>query len=424
MPLVLGSQRCSDEPMIPQDVVDSIRSKYQSISPLLDERSRRVWAATEAISLGQGGINALARATGLTRKTISKGIAQVQGQDETSKELDNTTIRRKGGGRKRLKETSPGLLEALEALVDPATRGDPERPLIWTSKSTRKLARELKEQGFKVSIQTVARLLHELGFSLQANRKTKEGKNHPDRDAQFEYINRRVIEYQGRGEPVVSVDAKKKELVGEYYNDGREWRPKGSPEEVNAHDFPDKLLGKAIPYGVYDLTRNEGWVSVGIDHDTAPFATAAIKRWWEEMGSGEYPQCRGILITADSGGSNSVRGRLWKVSLQKLSDELGLHIMVCHFPPGTSKWNKIEHRMFCHVTQNWRGRPLVSHEVILNLLEGTTTRIGLRIRAEIDPGKYERGIKVGDEELASVQILRSKFHGDWNYMILPRLQYQ
>jgi len=313
----------------------------------------------------------------------------------------------------------PALENKLEALVDPVTRGDPESALRWTCKSTRKLANELQQQGYSIGERTISRLLIEKGYSLQANRKIQEGSQHPDRNAQFEYISRRVLLFQKRNQPVVSVDAKKKELVGNFANGGEEWQPKGRPEEVNVHDFQDKKLGKAIPYGVYDLTLNQGWVNVGIDHDTAYFATATLLRWWQAMGIRVYPHASELLITADGGGSNSSRSRLWKVALQELANQIGLRITVCHFPPGTSKWNKIEHRMFSHITENWRGRPLRSLGVIVSLIGHTTTQKGLRIRAELDTKEYKTGIKVSDQELAKVNIKKDKFHGDWNYTILP-----
>jgi Rhodopirellula transposase DDE domain len=312
------------------------------------------------------------------------------------------------------------LLQALDALVDPVTRGHPESPLRWTCKSTRKLAKELQRQNHPVTDRTVAALLKRVGYSLQANRKTKEGASHPDRNAQFEYINRQVIACQRRHQPVVSIDTKKKELVGEFKNPGEEWQPKGKPEKVQVHDFPDKKLGKAIPYGVYDIASNEGWVSVGIDHDTAQFAAASVGRWWHEMGAARYPQATELMITADGGGSNSSRNRLWKVALQSLATELGLTLRVCHFPPGTSKWNKIEHRLFCFITKNWRGRPLTSYEVIVNLIANTTTETGLTVRAALDTNEYETGIEVSDEQLAAVKLTSAKFHGEWNYTIRPR----
>jgi hypothetical protein len=329
-------------------------------------------------------------------------------------------IRAPGGGRKSMTQIDPGLRQALETLVDSATRGHPESPLRWTCKSTAKLAEELTRQNHPVSDRTVAALLKEAGYSLQANRKTREGSSHPDRNAQFEYIGRQVIACQKQGQPVVSVDTKKKELVGEFKNAGQEWHPQGQPREVKVHDFPDKKLGKAIPYGVYDLASNEGWVSVGIDHDTAQFATASIRRWWQEMGCRRFPRAKRLMITADGGGSNSSRNRLWKVELQKLANDLGLVLQVCHFPPGTSKWNKIEHRLFCFITKNWRGQPLTSYQVIVNLIGNTTTKAGLTVRAALDSNQYETGIEVSDEQLARVRFVPAKFHGEWNYTIRPR----
>jgi hypothetical protein len=325
-----------------------------------------------------------------------------------------------GGGRQRLVDQNPRLRDELESLVDPATRGDPMSPLRWTSKSTGKLAAELTRRGHKASAQTVARLLHEMDYSLQSNRKSKEGKQHPDRDAQFRYINRLAKRFIRQGKPVISVDTKKKELVGDFKNGGREWQPKGRPEKVRTHDFKDKELGKVIPYGVYDIDRNEGWVSVGIDHDTAEFATSSIRAWWQRMGRKVYPNATELLITADSGGSNSSRTRLWKVALQRLANDIGLGITICHFPPGTSKWNKIEHRMFCHITENWRGRPLLSREVAVNLIASTRTAKGLTIKAKLDKRKYPTGIEVSDDELSQVNIKRAKFCGDWNYTITPQ----
>jgi hypothetical protein len=382
----------------------------------MDERLRRRWAATEADSLGRGGITLVARATGLSRTTIQAGLAELR--DPTVAE-SATRIRRNGAGRPRLAVHDAQLLHDLTALLEPVTRGDPQSPLLWTCKSTRNLADELVRLGHTISHDTVGRLLEEMDYSLQANRKTREGKDHPDRDAQFGYINRKVRQFQRRGQPVVSVDTKKKELLGDFKQSGREWRPQGCPEVVRTHDFRDKELGIGIPYGVYDLTRNNGWVSVGIDHDTAQFATETLRRWWTRMGSLAYPDAQELLITADGGGSNSSRTRLWKVCLQELADELALHISVCHFPPGTSKWNKIEHRMFCHITENWRGRPLVSRAVIVNLIGSTKTRTGLHIKAELDTNSYPTKIKVTDEELAAVRIKRAQFHGNWNYTILP-----
>jgi transposase len=396
--------------------IAALQEKFNALSALMDERLRRRWAAAEAISLGRGGISAVARATGLSRTTIQAGMAELR---DPTPDPDPSRIRRQGAGRPRLCD-DPRLLPALQALLEPATRGHPQSPLLWTCKSTRNLADELAGQGHVISHDTVGRLLEELGYSLQANRKTREGKDHPDRDAQFQHISRKVQRFQRRGQPVVSVDTKKKELLGDFKQFGREWRPRGDPERVRTHDFRDKELGIGIPYGVYDLTHNNGWVSVGIDHDTAEFATETIRRWWQRMGALAYPQAQELLITADGGGSNSSRARLWKVCLQELADELALRIWVCHFPPGTSKWNKIEHRMFCHITENWRGRPLLSRAVIVNLIGSTRTRTGLHINAELDTGTYPTKVKVTDEQMASVRIKRDKFHGNWNYTILPR----
>ena len=396
-----------------------IESKYRSLAPMMDERVRRHWAATEAKAYGWGGVSAVSSATGMSRKTIHKGLAELEVREESPDVPVELRLRSPGGGRKRLTQTDPQLFESLEWLVDPTSRGDPMSPLRWTCKSTHELAKALTAQGHELSPRTVGRLLNEAGFSLQSNRKTKEGAAHPDRNAQFEHINATVKRFQRRAQPVISVDAKKKELVGEFKNVGREWQPKGTPLTVNTHDFMDVELGKAIPYGVYDLTRNEGWVSVGIDHDTAQFAAKAIHRWWKRMGAKRYPDAKELLITADGGGSNASRSRLWKVALQDLALRLKMPIQVCHFPPGTSKWNKIEHRMFCHITQNWRGRPLMSHDIIIELIANTTTRAGLKIRAELDTAPYPTGTKVSDEDLAAINLKRHKFHGDWNYTLLP-----
>jgi hypothetical protein len=399
-----------------EDIVEKIRRKFECLSEVLDERGRRVWAAVEAEALGYGGQSIVAKATGLSRTTLH------QGDLEKGLEVLNRLpgrIRNQGGGRKKLTRTRPELFMALERLVEPTTRGDPENPLRWTCRSTRQLAAALGEQGYALSHQTVASLLDELGYSLQGNRKTKEGSAHPDRDAQFRYIHGRVETFQNRGQPVVSVDTKKKELVGDFKSGGREWRPQGEPEPVRVYDFVDKVLGKVNPYGVYDPTANRGWVSVGVDHDTAEFAVETLRRWWEKMGRARYPNATELLVTADGGGSNGTRVRLWKVALQRLADQTGLRISVCHFPPGTSKWNKIEHRMFSHISMNWRGKPLYSHEVIVNLIASTTTGTGLKIEAELDASTYPKGIHVTDEELNRVRIQRAEFHGEWNYTILP-----
>jgi transposase len=359
-------------------------------------------------------------ATGMSRNTIRKGLVELAARKKNPKAPVDARLRKKGGGRKRLTETDPGLTPALEQLVEPTSRGDPMSPLRWTCKSTVNLAEALTRQGHAIGPWTVGNLLKEAGYSLQSNRKTKEGGSHPDRNAQFEYINTTVQQFQQRGQPVISVDTKKKELVGSFKNGGREWQPKGKPEKVLVHDFVDELLGKVIPYGVFDLSLNEGWVSVGIDHDTAQFAVQAIGRWWQKMGAKRYPKARQLLVTADGGGSNGSRCRLWKVALQELATRLGLPIYVRHFPPGTSKWNKIEHRMFSHITENWRGRPLVSHEVIINLIANTKTGTGLRIRAELDRGNYPTGIKITDTELNALNLKQATFHGDWNYALLPQ----
>jgi hypothetical protein len=399
--------------------IERIRIRFQDLSPLMDERMRRQWAASEATAYGWGGRQAVSRATGISPNTIRRGSVELRTRRASPGDPVPDRIRHVGGGRKSRRDTHPGLMEALEALVDPATRGDPESPLRWTCKSTRTLARELSVLGYPVSCTTVGLLLRQVGYSLQGNRKTKEGDSHPDRNAQFEHINTMVKRSQKRGQPVISVDTKKKEMVGDFKNGGREWMPQGEPDEVRVHDFIDKTLGKAIPYGVYDITNNQGWVSVGIDHDTAQFAAGAIYRWWKKMGRKLYPDAPELLITADGGGSNGSRCRLWKVALQDLADRLKMTIRVCHFPPGTSKWNKIEHRMFCHITQNWRGRPLVSHEVIVQLIANTATSKGLRVRAELDTRSYPVGNKVTDEELANVNLKPHNFHGDWNYTIIP-----
>jgi hypothetical protein len=400
-------------------MIETLKEKFEALQPLMSERLRRYWAATEAKALGHGGIAAVTHATGLSRNTIARGLAELTAHQPRSISSP-THSRRPGGGRPPVIETDRTVLEALETLVEPTTRGDPMSPLRWTCKSTRKLAEALQRQGHCVGARTVARLLHALDYRLQANRKTREGSSHPDRNAQFAYINAQVRVFQERGQPVVSMEAKKKELVGDFANKGKEWQPQGTPEEVGTHDFPDPHLGKALPYGVYDMTTNHGWVSVGIDHDTAQFATATLRRWWQAMGSQMYPQAEALLVTVDSGGSNSRRSRLWKVALQAMADEIGLPISVCHLPPGTSKWNKIEHRMFCHITENWRGRPLRSLEVMVNLIGHTTTTTGLQIQAELDTHTYPTGLKVSDQDLAAVHITKATFHGEWNYTISPR----
>ncbi len=385
----------------------------------MNEASLRLWAANEALALGYGGVSAVARATALSRTTIHAGMAELGNAVAVP---EPHRIRRSGAGRKKLTEKDPGLLGALNKLVDPVTRGDPESALRWTSKSTTKLAQELKTSGHPVSQRTVCDLLAGEGYSLQSVRKTREGAQHPDRDAQFHFLNAQVQTAMQAGQPVISVDTKKKELVGDFKNVGQEWQRKKEPVQVRVHDFVDPLLGKAAPYGVYDLAANQGWVSVGIDHDTAEFAVESIRRWWQQMGKPLYPKAQRLLITADCGGSNGYRVRLWKVALQRFADETGLTLQVRHLPPGTSKWNKIEHRMFCHITQNWRGRPLESLAVIVDLISHTTTEQGLKIRAEIDASSYPKGQTVSDEALRRVHLQPDAFHGEWNYSILPTTQ--
>jgi transposase len=400
------------------NVEAELRGKYEAMFVSLNAAGRRRWAATEALALGRGGISVVSRATGLCRTTIYAGIAALEDPERIELEAAGR-CRKPGGGRKRLVETDGGLAAALDRLVEPATRGDPMRPLRWTCKSTSKLAAQLTAEGHPVSARTVATLLREQGYSLQSVRKTREGKSHPDRDAQFRHLDGKVRRALKAGEPVISVDTKKKELVGDFHNKGRDWHPEGRPPEARVHDFEDKQLGKVAPCGVYDLAANEGWVSVGIDHDTAEFAVATIRRWWRNMGCRAYPGAARLLITADSGGSNGSRVKLWKYELQKLADELGMAIDVCHFPPGTSKWNKIEHRMFCHITSNWRGRPLESTEIIVKLIGATTTKEGLRIKAAIDKRSYAKGLAVTRQQMATVNIKPDRFHGEWNYRISP-----
>lgn len=402
-------------------MTQTIAAKFAILKPLLDERARRLWAAVEARALGRGGISQVAAATGLARATVRAGLQELAlPATAPVPQTPPERLRRPGGGRKPLGTHDPHLVQALETLVDPVTRGDPMSLLRWTCKSAAKLAAALQAQGRVVSERTVNRLLHDLGYSLQSNRKTLEGCHHPDRDAQFQYIHRRAKVFQQQGQPVISVDTKKKELVGQYRNGGQEWHRQGQPEEVNVYDFPDKELGKIIPYGVYDEATNTGWVSVGVDHDTAEFAVETVRRWWRHMGRQVYPKAKRILITADGGGSNGSRCRLWKVELQRFADESGLAISVCHFPPGTSKWNKIEHRMFCHITENWRGRPLVSREVVVNLIGHTTTKTGLTIRSALDDNSYPTGREVTEQQMENLAIKRDKFHGEWNYTIRPK----
>jgi Rhodopirellula transposase DDE domain len=404
-----------------ETTLEAVRRKFELLRPLLNERMRRHWAACEAMTLPRGGVTLVAQATGLSRTTIWAGLRELRHPEGVPADgLPPERIRHAGAGRPFLETADLTLVKDLETLLEATTRGDPQSPLRRTCKSTRNLAEELNRQGHRVSYRTVAALLHDLDYSLQANRKTREGSSHPDRNAQFEYISGRVRAFQRAGQPVVSVDSKKRELIGDFKNGGQEWRPAGDPEEVRAKDFPDKRLGKVTPSGVYDLTHNEGWVSVGIDHNTSRFATETIRRWWREMGEPLYPEADRLLVTADAGGSNGYRCRLWKVALQELADAIGLRITVCHFPPGTSKWNKIEHRMFCHITKNWRGKPLLSRAVVVNLIGSTRTKAGLHVQAELDTNAYETGIEVSDEELAAVRMKKDTFHGEWNYTISPQ----
>jgi hypothetical protein len=399
-----------------------LQRKYELLQPRLDEATIRLCAAADAMVLGRGGPSLVAKASGLSRTTIYAGLSDLS-ESTVSPLVSSRTggrIRRPGGGRKRLADSNPDLLRDLDRLVDPITRGDPESPLRWTCKSTTRLTKELQNQGHQVSQRTVWALLDQLGYSMQSNRKTSEGTEHPDRDAQFLHIAKKVEQFQESGFPVISVDTKKKELIGRFKNGGREWQRKGQPEGVNVHDFADKELGKVVPYGVYDLTHNQGWVSVGINHDTAEFAVATIRRWWQRMGMRLYPRASELLITADGGGSNGSRVRLWKIEVQRLAQNLDMTVHVCHFPPGTSKWNKIEHRMFCHISENWRGRPLDSRAVVVNLIANTRTEKGLAIEAEIDEAFYPTGIKIPDADMDKIAIIRDEFHGEWNYMIKPK----
>jgi hypothetical protein len=398
--------------------IERVRSQFQRLEPFLDERGRRLYAANEAMALGRGGVMAVAAATGIARSTINGGMVGLR----AARNEIGRGIRRPGAGRKREVERQPGLLAALEAVIEDAIRGDPEAPLRWVSRSQRNIAEALRRQGFKVSQRLIGQLLREQKYSCQANRKTREGTNHPDRNAQFEHINATVKAAIAAGEPAISVDTKKKELVGDFKNGGRELRRQGDPEPVRTHDFEIKSLGKVAPYGVYDIAANEGWVNVGIDADTAAFAVESIRRWWQRLGKSRYPNARCLTITADCGGSNGVRLRLWKRELQRFADETGLVVTVVHLPPGTSKWNKIEHRLFAYISQNWRGKPLVSHYVIIQLIAATTTETGLTVTCDIDRNSYPKGIEVTDAEMAALNIQRNAFHGDWNYTISPRLQ--
>ena len=398
------------------DIV-AIKARFETLAPYLDERARRLFAATEAHAAGRGGVAAVSEATGVARSTIGRGLAELRSENARL----TRRIRRPGGGRKPKIETEPGLLEALEDLVESAIRGDPEAALLWVSKSQRHLARALAERGFTASQKLVGRLLRRLGFSLQSNRKTLEGAAHPDRDAQFEHINQKVKRFQNARQPAISVDTKKKELVGDFKNGGRELRPRGDPEPVRVHDFKIPELGKVAPYGVYDIAANSGWVNVGIDHDTAAFAVESIRRWWRALGRQRYLSATSLLITADCGGSNGARVRLWKRELQTFANETGLSITVAHHPPGTSKWNRIEHRLFAFITQNWRGKPLISHEVIIQLIGATTTSTGLDVQCCLDENDYPKAIKVSDAEMAAINIDRDSFHGEWNYTISPTI---
>jgi len=405
------------------DDVERLRQVFGALAPIMDERTTRLWAAAEAQALGRGGVTKVTAATGILHKRIVAGKRELEQmlQAPPDQAPRQQRIRRKGAGRKRLEETDPELLIALDALIEPTLRGDPQSPLRWTCKSTHNLAAELTAQGHPVSASKVCMLLGEQDYSLQANRKTREGTQHPERNAQFEFINRQTKSFQALGLPVISVDTKKKELLGDFKNGGREWLPKGEPTPVRVHDFLDADLGKAVPYGVYDVFRNEGWVSVGVDHDTAEFAVETIRRWWTRMGKRAYPQASEVMITADGGGSNGARVRLWKAELQRFADSSGLTVHVMHYPPGTSKWNKIEHRMFSHITQNWRGRPLETLETVVNLIGSTTTKQGLRIRAAADLTRYDKGIDVGEDEMDAITLKPHRTRGYWNYKIAPRL---
>lgn len=406
--------------IIEDGIIESIRIRFNKLAWTLDERMRRLFAAAEASALGRGGITKVAQATGVSRRAIHVGLQELSDLKEPVENPPKRRIRKEGAGRKSVIQTDVGLMSALEKLVEPMTRGDPESPLRWTCKSLRTLAGELAANGHPVSYPVVGDLLRELGYSLQANRKVLEGTDHPDRNAQFEFISEQTTQQLMAGNPVISVDTKKKELVGAYKNNGTTWCPEGKPEQVKVHDFVDKELGRANPYGVYDMGSNTGWVSVGTDHDTASFAVETIRRWWGTMGRQCYPAASELMITADGGGSNGSRVRLWKMELQRLADEIRIPIHVSHLPPGTSKWNKIEHRLFSYISMNWRGQPLVSHEVIINLIAGTTTRKGLKVHAELDDSLYPAGIKVSDDEFKQIHLTRNTFHGEWNYRIDPR----
>ena len=401
----------------------AIKKRFEFLAPALDERLRRLVASAEAEALGRGGIALVSETTGVSRRAIRVGrqeLLELKGSGALASPGLGARVRKPGGGRKRTIDKDPSLKDDLNALVDPITRGDPESPLRWTCKSVRRLAAELRSRGHKVSHSLVAELLDAMGYSLQANRKTREGSDHPDRDAQFEYINAQVQSALAKGEPAISVDTKKKALVGDFKNAGREWQPRGQPEEVRVHDFKLKELGRAAPYGVYDIGENAGWVGVGTDHDTAEFAVATIRNWWRSMGRPIYPRARGLLITADGGGSNGSRLRLWKTELQRFADELALPITVCHFPPGTSKWNKVEHRLFCHITENWRGKPLRTFETVVQLIGHVRTTTGLRVKARLDKRKYPKGIVVTESQMEELALFKDRFHGEWNYQLRPR----
>lgn len=398
-----------------QKTIQTLQAKYQAMSPYLNERARRIWTGIEAKTIGRGGITLVYKATGIDHKTIRKGIKE---SNESVK--PETRQRKKGGGRKKLTEKNPNLLKDIEKLIEPTTLGNPESPLRWTSKSTYNLAKELKKLGYKIVQRSTCGLLNFLGYSLQANRKIKEGNNHPDRDKQFHFINDKVQQFHSKKQPAISVDTKKKENLGDFKNNGKEYCKKGVPIKVKTYDFPDKELGKAVPYGVYDILNNKGWVSLGISSDTAEFAVNSIKSWWKKIGKKRFTKAKKILITADCGGSNGYRVKLWKIELQKLANEIGLEIHVCHFPPGTSKWNKIEHKMFSFISKNWRGKPLLDKATIINLISNTTTQKGLKIEAQLDENNYEKGIKISDKELAKVNLIKENFHGEWNYSIKPQ----
>jgi transposase len=398
------------------DTAALIRQRFEALDPVLDEQARRRFVAAEARALGHGGVTLVSKVTGIARSTINRGIAEI----EENRSAGAGRVRRQGGGRRAKTQADPTLLGDLQKLLEASTRGDPMSPLLWTSKSLDKLCAALKDMQHNVSPNVVAKLLRKLGYSLQSNRKTREGSKHPDRDEQFQYLDARMKEHIAERSPVISVDTKKKELVGDFKNGGRELRPKASPEEVRVHDFIDPDLGRAVPYGIYDIAENKGWVSVGVDHDTAAFAVNTIRNWWKTMGRARYPAAKRLMITADGGGSNGARVRLWKIELQKLVDEIGIPVTVCHLPPGTSKWNKIEHRLFSFITKNWRGKPLVSHQAIVQLIGATTTQKGLEVRATLDTNKYPAGIKVSDAEMATLAIERHAFHGEWNYTLQPR----